>query len=82
MAYFRSFTLQDTDLDGVSRVSEWCTGEKTLAEAAREWLDGGLPCEESKRYVQNFMTVVDMRPDGEDAGRKHEDDLFSDEDVD
>eukprot|EP00959_Pyramimonas_sp_CCMP1952_P219869 4597092-Pyramimonas_sp.AAC.1 len=36
MAYLRSFTLQDTDLDGVSRVSEWCTGEKTLAQAARE----------------------------------------------
>eukprot|EP00959_Pyramimonas_sp_CCMP1952_P305403 6390950-Pyramimonas_sp.AAC.1 len=34
MAYFRSFTLQDTDFDGVSRVSEWCAGEKTLAQAA------------------------------------------------
>eukprot|EP00959_Pyramimonas_sp_CCMP1952_P409677 8585885-Pyramimonas_sp.AAC.1 len=36
MAYFRSFTLQDADLDGVSRVSEWFTGEQTLAQAARE----------------------------------------------
>ena len=53
-----------------------------MAEAARDWLDGGLTCEEAKRYVQNYMNVVDMRPEGEDADRKHEDDLFSDEEVD
>eukprot|EP00959_Pyramimonas_sp_CCMP1952_P104496 2184302-Pyramimonas_sp.AAC.1 len=27
------------------------------------------------------MNVVDMRPEGEESGWKHEDDLFSDEDV-
>ena len=53
-----------------------------MGEVARDWLDGGLTCDEAKRYVQNYLNAVDMRPEGDDTGRKHEDDLFSDEEVD
>eukprot|EP00959_Pyramimonas_sp_CCMP1952_P276799 5786268-Pyramimonas_sp.AAC.1 len=77
MAYFRPFTLQESDVDGVSRVSDWCADGQPTGVVARGWLDGGLTCEEAKRYVQNYMNVVDMRPDGEESGGKHEDDVFS-----
>ena len=47
-----------------------------------EWLKQGMPCEETKRYVQNYMSVVDLRPvTGEDLV-KHEDELYSDEELD
>ena len=47
-----------------------------------EWLKKGMPCEETKRYVQNYMGVVDLRPVTEEDLVKHEDELYSDEELD
>ena len=52
------------------------------AEASLEWLKKGMPCEETKRYVQNYMGVVDMRPVTDEDLVKHEDELYSDEELD
>ena len=51
------------------------------AEASMEWLKKGVPCEETKRYVQNYMGVVDLRPVTDEDLLKHEDELYSDEDF-
>ena len=47
-----------------------------------EWLKKGMPCEETKRYVQNYMGVVDLRPVTDEDLVKHEDELYSDEELD
>ena len=41
-----------------------------------------MPREETKRYVQNYMGVVDLRPVTEDDHVKREDELYSDEELD
>eukprot|EP00959_Pyramimonas_sp_CCMP1952_P332691 6966949-Pyramimonas_sp.AAC.1 len=43
-----------------------------------------MPCEETKRYVQSYMGVVDMnvRPVTDEDLVKHEDELYSDEELD
>ena len=52
------------------------------AEASLEWFRKGMPCEETKRYVQNYMGVVDMRPVTDEDLVKGEDELYSDEELD
>ena len=47
-----------------------------------ELLKQGMPREETKRYVQNYMSVVDLRPVTEEDLVKHEDELYSDEELD
>ena len=42
----------------------------------------GTPCEETKRYVQNYIGVVDLRPVTDEDLVKHEDELYSDEELD
>eukprot|EP00959_Pyramimonas_sp_CCMP1952_P203023 4245791-Pyramimonas_sp.AAC.1 len=39
-----------------------------------------MPCEETRRYVQNYMGVVDTRPVADEDLVKGEDELHSDED--
>ena len=45
------------------------------------WLDGGILCEEAKRYVGNFLSVHRIRPDdgGSDCGNS--DDIIDDEEL-
>ena len=82
MSYFRAFTLRD-DIDcGVPHLRDFLGAHSSWAEASLEWLKGGLPCEETKRYVQNYMSVVDLRPVTEDDLVKHDDELYSDEELD
>ena len=46
------------------------------------WLDGNIICEESKRYVSNFISIYRLRPgDDEDDGIANPDDLVEDEEV-
>eukprot|EP00959_Pyramimonas_sp_CCMP1952_P252495 5275616-Pyramimonas_sp.AAC.1 len=40
-----------------------------------------MPCEETKRHVQNYMGVVDLRPITEEDLAKHEGELRSDEEL-
>eukprot|EP00959_Pyramimonas_sp_CCMP1952_P430972 9026147-Pyramimonas_sp.AAC.1 len=41
-----------------------------------------MPCEETKRHVQNYMGVVDLRPITDDDLVKQEGELYSDEELD
>ena len=79
MAYFRAFTLQENVDCGVPHLRDFRGAHESWAEAATEWLKKGMSCEESKRYVQNYMGVVDLRPVTEEDLVKHEDKLYSDE---
>eukprot|EP00959_Pyramimonas_sp_CCMP1952_P116843 2442307-Pyramimonas_sp.AAC.1 len=67
MAYFRAFTRREDGEGGAPHLRDLCGAHGSWAEAAMEWLKGGAPCEETKRYVQNYTGAVDMRPvTGED----------------
>ena len=45
------------------------------------WLDGGVLCEEAKRYVGNFLSVHRVRPRNDDEDDANSDDVVSDEDL-
>ena len=81
MACFRAFTRREDGEGGVPRLRDLCGAHGSWAEAAVEWLKGGMPCGETKRYVQNYMGAVDMRPVADEDLVKHEDDLYSDEEL-
>ena len=53
----------------------------TWREALATWLDGELPCEETKKYVGNFMAVYRVRPMGDDDNDAHSSDVVSDEEL-
>ena len=57
-------------------------GFDTWQAALTHWLDGNIICEESKRYVSNFISIYRLRPgDDEDDGIANPDDLVEDEEV-
>ena len=43
------------------------------------WFDGHVPCEETKKYVSNFLSVTRARPEDADDDLGEED--FSDEEL-
>ena len=45
------------------------------------WLDGNIICDESKRYVGNFLSVHRVRPTDDDDDQAHSDDIASDEEL-
>ena len=48
----------------------------------KEWLNGHVICEESKRYVSNFISIHRLRPgDENEDGLANPDDLVEDEEV-
>jgi len=50
--------------------------------ALTQWLDGNIICEESRRYVSNFISMHRLRPGGEDEdGMANPDDMVKDEAV-
>ena len=62
MAYFRAFTLRD-DIDcGVPHLRDFRGARGSWAEASLERLRGGLPCEDTKRHVQNYIGVWTCDP--------------------
>ncbi|CAL1148725.1 unnamed protein product [Cladocopium goreaui] len=68
ITYFRAWTLQASMASGnVPFVGRLKAAEATWVDALRMWLTH-LPCEETKRYVGNFLSVYRVRPSGaEDA---------------
>ena len=82
MVYFRAFTLRDDVVCGVPHLRDFRGTHASFTEASLEWLKKGMPCEETKRYVQNYMGVVDLRPVTDEDLVKHEDELYSDEELD
>ena len=68
ITYFRAWTLQAPVASGnVPFVGRLKAPEETWVDALRMWLTH-LPCEETKQYVGNFLSVYRVRPSGvEDA---------------
>ena len=82
MAYFRAFTLRD-DVDcGAPLLRDFRAAHWSRVEAPMERLRGGTPCEETKRYVQNYTRAADMRPATDEYLIKREDELHINEDLD
>ncbi len=71
MSYFKPWTLRHNDAgEKVSYAGELRESTETLQKALSAWLEEGVLCEESQRYISNFMAVHRLRPvDGEDEGR-------------
>ena len=61
-AYFRAWTLQRNLGDHmVPHISELKADTETWTASFRKWLSQ-LPCQETKRYVGNFLSVYRIRP--------------------
>ena len=66
-AYFRAWTLQRNLGDRlVPHISELKADTETWSASFRKWLSQ-LPCEETKRYVGNFLSVYRIRPTNDTA---------------
>ena len=80
LTYFHPFTL-DPQLGSthVPFLGDLCDSGKSWHDTMLRWFNGHLLCEETKRYVQNFLVVTRIRPDEEDD--LHSDDQFSDEEL-
>ena len=66
-AYFRAWTLQRNLGDHmVPHISELKADTETWSASFRKWLSQ-LPCEETKRYVGNFLSVYRIRPTNDTA---------------
>jgi hypothetical protein len=74
LAYFRAWTLNkhrgNAEVPHVYRLRK---EDATWEQSLREWLLQ-LPCEETKRYVGNFLSVYRVRPENEGENSDDEDD--------
>ena len=74
LAYFRAWTLNkhrgNAEVPHVYRLRK---EDVTWEQSLREWLLQ-LPCEETKRYVGNFLSVYRVRPENEGENSDDEDD--------
>ena len=67
LTYFRAWTLNATNAsDNVPFAGRLKQTNQTWAQALRSWLTL-LPCEDTKRYVGNFLSVYRVRPSDADA---------------
>ena len=56
-------------------------GSETWNTALTEWLNGNIICEESKRYVSNFISMHRLRPGDDEEAMANPDDLLKDEPI-
>ena len=83
MTYFHPFTLQDSVVDDtIPHASDLRRGSECWTTALSTWLDGNVLTHESRDYIQNFFCVAQMRPDFTPNSAKHDEDIFSDEEID
>ena len=62
LAYFRAWTLDSKrGTDAVPHVQTLRGVDESWEQALRRWLRR-LPCEETKQYIGNFMSVYRVRP--------------------
>ena len=84
LTYFHPWTLReeawsDAHVPTIQHLKQDC---ETWVAALTQWLDGHILCEESKRYVSNFISMHRLRPCDEDEdGAANPDDMVEDEDV-
>ena len=83
MSYFHPWTLRVSDAtEHVPFAGNLRKSSETWQDAMSVWLDGNIICEESRRYVGNYLSVHRMRPVDDDASAAdNSDDLLSDEDL-
>ena len=80
MTYFHPFTLNpDLCSEHVPFLGNLCVAGKSWHDSLRHWFDGRLLCEETKRYVNNFLAVTRTRPEEEEDVRSEE--QFSDDEL-
>ena len=74
MAYFRAWTLdKKRGTEVVPHIRQLRSAEVSWEESLRKWLLE-LPCQETKRYVGNFLAVYRVRPETEAENSDDEDD--------
>ena len=74
MAYFRAWTLdKKRGNEVVPHIRQLRSAEVSWEQSLRIWLLN-LPCEETKRYVGNFLAVYRVRPEMEAENSDDEDD--------
>eukprot|EP00435_Cladocopium_sp_Y103_P075251 s10_g55.t1 len=74
LAYFKAWTLnKQCGNAAVPHVRQLRQADATWEQSLREWLLH-LPCEETKRYVGNFLSVYRVRPENEGENSDDEDD--------
>ena len=84
MTYFHPWTLLAEYGDNFVPAVNSLRGDFTSWDAAmRVWLDGHILCEESRRYINNFLAMHRVRPSNaeEDDEAANSDDMLNDEDV-
>ena len=83
LTYFHPWTLLDNDTtEHTPHARDLKLNCKTWTDALKFWFDGKVLCEDVQKYIINFLNVTQLRPDFEQKILKHEDDIFSDEDID
>ena len=84
MTYFHPWTLRDEMWgdEHVPTVYNLKGKHENWQTALATWLDGQILCEESRRYVSNFIAMHRLRPgDIDDNGAPNSDDMIADEPV-
>ena len=80
MTYFHPFTLNPDEADSdVPFLGNLCEAGRSWHDSMLRWFDGRIPCEETKKYVSNFLSVTRARP--EDVDDDHAEEDFSDEEL-
>ena len=82
MTYFRPWTLRKEDESAeVVYVGNMRPSGTSWQEALTEWCDGNVSCAETKRYLDNFLSVHRVRPQNDDLDDAHSSDMASDEEL-
>jgi len=80
--YFRAWTLRGDEADEeVVYCGRLRAKDDAWQDSLKAWLDGGIPCQESKRYIGNFMSVYRVRPRDMEDDEAHTSDAVSDEEL-
>jgi hypothetical protein len=81
MTYFHPFTLNPEHADdNVPFLGSLCQAGMTWHGSLLHWCDGRIPCQETKRYLDNLFAVTRARPDDDVA--ENSDEELSDEELD
>ena len=84
LAYFHPWTLREEEWsdEHVPRLRDLKRDCESWDTVLKEWLDGNIISEESRRYVGNFISMHRLRPGGgDDEGLANPDDMIEDEPV-
>ena len=85
MTYFHPWTLrrasERVDEGAVKYAGNLRPVGTTWQDSLTEWLDGGIQCAESKRYIGNFLSVYRVRPQDESDDEGHSSDMADDEEL-